>query len=49
MENICSKGSIIWDVTREEHDIPGIEGLLEMMQAEEMQKRERSDTVHSRW
>ena len=29
---------------REQHDIPGSESLLEMMQAEEVQKRERSDT-----
>jgi hypothetical protein len=33
------------DAWREEHDIPGTESLLEMMQAEEMQKRGRSDTV----
>ena len=33
------------DAWREEHDIPGTESLLEMMQAEEIQKRERSDTV----
>jgi hypothetical protein len=32
------------DAWREEHDIPGTESLLEMIQAEEMQK-ERSDTV----
>ena len=30
---------------REEHDIPGIDSLLELMQAEEIQKRGRSDTV----
>jgi hypothetical protein len=30
---------------REEHDIPGTDSLLELMQAEEMQKRGRSDTV----
>ena len=30
---------------REEHDIPGTESLLEMMQVEEIQKRGRSDTV----
>jgi hypothetical protein len=30
---------------KEEHDIPGTNSLLEMMQAEEIQKRERSDTV----
>ena len=30
---------------REQHDIPGSECLLEMMQTEEVQKRERSDTV----
>ena len=30
---------------REEHNIPDTEILLEMMQAEEMQKRGRSDTV----
>ena len=29
----------------EVHDIPGSESLLEMMQAEEIQKRGRSDTV----
>ena len=33
------------DAWREEHNIPDTESLLEMMQAEEMQKRERSDTV----
>jgi hypothetical protein len=33
------------DVWREEHDIPGTESLLEMMQAEEIQKRGGSDTV----
>jgi hypothetical protein len=32
---------------REEHNIPGTESLLEMIQAEEMQKRGRSDTVFS--
>jgi len=30
---------------REEHNIPGTESLLEMIQAEEMQKRGRWDTV----
>ena len=30
---------------REEHNIPGAESLLELIQAEEMQKRGRSDTV----
>jgi hypothetical protein len=30
---------------REEHDIPGIDSLLELMQSEEIQKRGRSDTV----
>ena len=30
---------------REEHDIPGTDSLLELMQAEEIQKRGRSDTV----
>ena len=30
---------------RQEHNIPGTESLLEMMQAEDMQKRGRSDTV----
>jgi hypothetical protein len=33
------------DAWRQEHNIPGTESLLKMMQAEEMQKRERSDTV----
>jgi len=33
------------DAWREEHDIPCTESLLEMIQAEEIQKRERSDTV----
>jgi hypothetical protein len=33
------------DAWRAEHDIPGTDSLLEMMQADEMQKRERSDTV----
>ena len=33
------------DSWREEHNIPGTESLLKMMQAEEMQKRERSDMV----
>ena len=32
------------DAWREEHDIPGTESLREMMQAEEIQKRERSNT-----
>ena len=30
---------------REQYDIPGSESLLEMMQAKEVQKRERSDTM----
>ena len=30
---------------REEHNIPGTKSLLEMIQAEEMQKRGRSDTL----
>ena len=30
---------------REEHNIPGTESLLEMIQAEEMQKKGRSDTL----
>ena len=33
------------DAWTEEHDIPGTESLLEMIQAEEIQKRGRSDTV----
>jgi hypothetical protein len=33
------------DAWREEHDIPGTDSLLEMMEADEVQKRERSDTV----
>jgi hypothetical protein len=33
------------DAWREEHDIPCTECLLEMIQAEEIQKRERPDTV----
>ena len=33
------------DAWREEYNIPGTESLLEMIQAEEMHKRERSDTV----
>jgi hypothetical protein len=32
------------DAWREEHDIPGTDSLLEIMKADEMQKRERSDT-----
>ena len=35
----------VTDAWREEHNIPDTESLLEMMQAEEMQKRGRSDTV----
>jgi hypothetical protein len=31
----------------EEHNIPGTESLLEMIQAEEMQKRGRSDGFRS--
>jgi hypothetical protein len=30
---------------REEHNIPGTESLLEMIQAEKMQKKGRSDTL----
>jgi hypothetical protein len=33
------------DAWRKEHNIPATESLLEMMHTEEMQKRERSDTV----
>ena len=33
------------DAWRKEHNIPATESLLEMIQAEEMQKRGRSDTV----
>jgi hypothetical protein len=33
------------DAWREEYNIPGIDSLLEMVQAEEMQKRGRSDTL----
>ena len=33
------------DAWRKEHDIPCTESLLKMIQAEEIQKRERSDTV----
>jgi hypothetical protein len=35
----------ITDAWREEYNIPGTDSLLEMVQAEEMQKRERSDTL----
>ena len=35
----------VTDTWREEHNIPGTERLLEMMQAEDMLKRGRSDTV----
>ena len=35
----------VTDAWREENNIPGTESLLEMIQAEEMQKRGRSDTV----
>ena len=35
----------VTDTWREEHNIPGTESLLEMMQAEDMLKRGRSDTV----
>jgi len=34
--------TVVW---REGHNIPGKEGLLEMIQAEEMQTRGRSDAV----
>src|ERR1700729_3909518 len=35
----------VTDTWREENNIPGTESLLEMMQAEDMQKRGRSDPV----
>ena len=39
---IKEKVTVAW---REEQNIPGISSLLEMIQAEEMQKGGRSDTV----
>ena len=45
------EGKVLWieeEVTiawREEHNIPDTESLLELIQAEEMYKRGRSDTV----
>ena len=40
--NIAEKAT---DTYREKNDIPGTESLLEMMEAEEQQKRDRSDTA----
>ena len=40
--NIAEK---LTETYRKAHDIPGTETLLEMMEAEEKQKRDRSDTV----
>jgi hypothetical protein len=40
--NIAEK---VTDTYRKKNDIPGTESLLEMMEAEEQQKRDRSDTA----